>query len=110
MQIIPDPNNHSRAAPTNPTDELQADASPTELTPATLSAVTSSRRTARLLLILEGGHDTSFLKNISGILHADDTQITAWTMFMCPCGSVGGSSETLTFSFPSSASSSPSFM
>ena len=33
------------------------------------------RRTARLLVILEGGYDVSFLKRISSILHADDPQM-----------------------------------
>lgn len=40
---------------------------------AGLSAI--PRRTARLIVILEGGYDVSFLKRVSQTLHADDPRI-----------------------------------
>jgi hypothetical protein len=46
------------------------------MTPADrLPILSSRRRTVRLLLILEGGHDIRFLKRISRILHADDPSL-----------------------------------
>ena len=75
MQNIPNLNSSPCAAPSGPTDNRQADVCPAEMTQATASIPARSRRTARLLLILEGGYDVSFLKRIRSILHAADPQV-----------------------------------